>query len=368
LRAFISVVHRRGRTVRAAAAAALIALMVLDASGSRQSSIDEQTALFGRYLEALRRRLAIPGLSAVIVQDGRVVWERGLGLQDVENRLAATVDTPYPIASLTKTFTSVLLLQCVERRRLDLDEPIRRYTSAIPEPTATVRHVFTHVSAGVPGTTFRYDGDRFSVLTAVVDACWGEPFRLVLAREILDRLAMQDSVPGHDLENAEPSVAGLFDPRALARYQRTLSRIAQPYATDSKGRTAKAPFPPRGINAAAGLVSTVRDLALYDRALTEHVLLREETQEVAWAPARTTLGQPIPYGLGWFVQFIDGERVVWHFGLWGGAYSSLLVKVPSRRITLILVANSDGLSAAFPLAAGDVRVSPFAAAFLRIVR
>jgi CubicO group peptidase (beta-lactamase class C family) len=349
-------------------AAALIALMVQAASGSTQSSIDEQTVLFGRYLEALCRLLGIPGASAVIVKDERVVWEGGLGQQDVENHVAAAVDTPYPIASLTKTFTSVLLLRCVERGTLDLDEPIRRYTTAIPEPAATVRHVFTHLSAGVPGAEFHYDGDRYAALTAVVEACWGAPFRVVLAREILDRLGMQDSVPGHDLENAEPGVAGLFDPPALARYQRTLTRIAQPYATDSRGRTAKSSFPPRGINAAAGLVSTARDLAIYDRALTEHVLLRAETQELAWTPARTTLGQPVPYGLGWFVQSIDGERVVWHYGLWGGAFSSLLVKVPSRRITLILVANSDGLSAAFPLAAGDVRVSPFAAAFLRIVR
>jgi CubicO group peptidase (beta-lactamase class C family) len=124
------------RIARATVAAALIALMVQDAVGSTQSSIDERTALFGRYLEALRRQLGIPGLSAVIVQDGRVVWERGLGLQDVENRVAAAVETPYRIASLTKTFTSVLLLRCVERGTLDLDEPIQRYTTAIPEPTA----------------------------------------------------------------------------------------------------------------------------------------------------------------------------------------------------------------------------------------
>ena len=352
---------------RATVAAALVALLVQAASGSKQSSIDEQTALFERYAEGLRGQLDIPGLSAVIVQDGRVVWERGFGLQDVANRVVATADTPYPIASLTKTFASVLLLQCVERGTLDLDEPIRRYTMAIPETAATVRHVFTHVSAGAPGAAFRYDGDRYSALTAVVEACWGAPFRVVLAREILDRLGMQDSVPGHDLENAEPVVAGLFDPRTFDRYLRTLSRIALPYAADSKGRMAKSPFPPRAINAAAGLVSTARDLAIYDRGLTEHVLLRAETQELAWTPARTTLGQPIPYGLGWFVQSIDGERVVWHYGLWGRAFSSLLLKVPSRRITLILVANSDGLSAAFPLAAGDVRVSPFAAAFLRIV-
>src|SRR5262245_26730418 len=215
---------------------ALVVLALPGTAGSTQAGVDEQTALFGQYLEALRRQLGIPGLSAVIQKDGQVVWERGLGLQDVENHIAATTDTPYRIASLTKTFTSVLLLRCVERGTLDLDEPIRRYTTAIPEPAATVRHVFTHTSAGVPGTEFRYDGDRYATLTAVVEACWSAPFRLVLAREILDRLAMQDSVPGQDLDNPDQSVAALFDPPTLARYQRTLSRIAQPYRTDSRGR------------------------------------------------------------------------------------------------------------------------------------
>src|SRR6185436_18010929 len=80
----------------------------------------------------------------------------------------------------------------------------------------------------------------------------------------------------------------------------------------------------------------------------------------------TTAGERIPYGLGWFVQDIEGERVVWHYGLWGDSFSSLILKVPARGLTVVLIANSDGLSAKFPLAAGDVMVSPFAAAFLRI--
>ena len=178
---------------------------------------------------------------------------------------------------------------------------------------------------------------------------------------------MQDSVPGQDLEHPDPSTTVLFDATTLARYQQVLSRIAQPYRVDSRGRPTLAGFPPRGINAAAGLVSTARDLAKYDQALNDHLLLRLETQELAWTPSRTTLGQLTPYGLGWFVQTVDGERVVWHYGLWGGSYSSLMLKIPARRIALILLANSDGLSASFPMAAGDVRVSPFAAAFLRIV-
>ena len=71
-------------------------------------------------------------------------------------------------------------------------------------------------------------------------------------------------------------------------------------------------------------------------------------------------------GLGWFVQYFRGERVVWHFGYVPNAYSSLILKLPDRKLTFILLANSDGLSAPFQLQAGDVTRSVFAALFLRL--
>jgi hypothetical protein len=71
-------------------------------------------------------------------------------------------------------------------------------------------------------------------------------------------------------------------------------------------------------------------------------------------------------GLGWFVQYYHGERVVWHFGSIANAYSSLILKLPDRHVTFILLANSDGLSAPYNLQAGDVTRSLFANLFLRL--
>ena len=62
----------------------------------------------------------------------------------------------------------------------------------------------------------------------------------------------------------------------------------------------------------------------------------------------------LPVGLGWFVQPVEGQRVVWHFGVVPDAYSSLIVKIPDRDVTLILLANSDGLVAPYQLPLGDV--------------
>ena len=74
----------------------------------------------------------------------------------------------------------------------------------------------------------------------------------------------------------------------------------------------------------------------------------------------------MPTGLGWFVQKYNGQTIVWQFGQTTNAYSSLMLKIPAKRLTLILLANSDGLSSYFDLASGDVTKSLFAVLFLRL--
>lgn len=347
-------------------AIALAVVMWVPARAQPAAVDERRLALFARYLDALRIQAGIPGLSAAVVAGGRVLWEAGYGFADVEARVAAAPDTPYHIASLTKTFTSTLLTQCVEAGTLDLDARMATYASMVPDPLASVRHVLSMTSDAPAGSRFRYDGDRFVALTPVVDACTGRPYRVAVASRIVDRLAMTDSIPGQDLESPPVDVAVLFDPATLDRYRRVLGRLAKPYLR-SGGRTSLGDYPPRGINASAGIVSTVRDLARYDAALDSGILLHADTQQLAWAPFRLADGRTAPYGLGWFSQSSEAGRAIWHFGLWP-TYSSLLLKLPERDVTLILLANSDGLSARFPLADGDVTVSPFARAFIAAVR
>ena len=322
-------------------------------------------ALFDRYLEALRVRARIPGMSAAIVHQQRIIWEKGYGYQDVERRIAARPDTPYRIASLTKTFASTLLMRCVERRTLDLDTPIARYDTRIAEAGATVRHVLSHTSQAPPGAGFAYSGDRFLALTPVVDHCSSRPFRQALAQDILEPLAMRDSVPGQDLEHPTPAMTAMFDAPTLARYADVIARLAKPYTLDSRGRTIAADYPPRGISASAGLISTVRDLASYDAAIDRNFLVSQATQELAWTNFVSTSGAVQPHALGWFVQQYHGTRLVWHYGYWA-QFSALYLKVPERGLTLILLANSGELSSPFPLGAGDVTKSSFAHAFLRM--
>jgi len=349
------------------AAISVIVLVVCANPGAQLTGDREQRiALFTRYLEPLRIQAGIPGLSAAITANGRIIWEGGLGFADIEAKVAAAPHTPYPVASITKTFTSTLLLQCAEQGRLNLDAPIRTYTTAVPDANATVRQVLAMASDAAAGSTYRYDGDRFSALTPVVEACTGVSYRVALTRQILDRIGMSDSVAGHDLEAVTDAASAAFDQAMLTRYRAVLARIAKPYVVRD-GRPTLSEYPPKGINAAAGLVSTVRDLARYDAAIDAHVLTSSSTQLIAWTPFRLTSGRDGPYALGWFVQSTVAGRAVWHYGQWP-TFSSLMLKLPDRGVTLILLANSDGLSSLFPLAGGDVAASPFARAFIQAAR
>ena len=70
--------------------------------------------------------------------------------------------------------------------------------------------------------------------------------------------------------------------------------------------------------------------------------------------------------MGWFVQTYNGEKVVWQFGMAENASSSLMIMLPARGLTLILMANSDGLVKLYSPANGDVTLSPFARLFLNL--
>lgn len=360
----------RPRTAAAAVLSVVAAITAMRAAV--HAGQDQRLALLAvppieHYLEALRQQAGIPGLSAAVVQDGDIVWERGFGFQNVELRIRATPDTPYYVGGLSQSLAAVLLLQCVEQRRFGLDDPVRRHGLELPEENATLRHVLSHSSAETPGATYRFAPERFAELSKVMEWCAPQPYRKSVAHRILERLAMRDSVPGSDLKNPEVVPEGLFSPDALERYAQVLDRVAVPYRVEGRSRAVRVELPaPEGINGATGLISTVRDLAEFDRALESALLLLEETRTEAWSPRAASDGTTMPTGLGWFVQEYRGEPVVWQYGHIPNAYSSMVLKLPNRHVTVILLANSDGLAVPFNLSEGDVTRSLFATLLLRL--
>jgi CubicO group peptidase (beta-lactamase class C family) len=323
---------------------------------------------FEHELTTLQDLLKIPGMSVAIVKDQQLLWSKGLGFADYDTKTPVSKDTPYRIASLTKTFASTLVMQLVEEGKVNLDDPMSKYSRDFKDDGVKVRHVLTHTSEGTPGERYSYNGDRYASLGAVIEKASGKSFRTALAENILDKLDMTSSVPGQDVLGETSGIGNAFSLEKLKRYETVLLKLAKPYSLYGD-QIVLSTYPPKRITAAAGLISTVTDLAKYDVALDHHILLKKKTQEEVWTPTVSTEGGILPYGLGWFVQNYRGLKLVWHYGYWP-TFSALILKVPERNVTLILLANSDGLSAPFSypfgLGAGDVTWSAFACAFMRL--
>jgi len=332
---------------------------------------------FSEKIDQLREQYHIPGMSICVIEKHKVKFSRGLGYSDLEEKIPATENTPYHIASLTKPFTAVLIMRFIEAGKLELDsnmadllkdaefkvndmnvkgyenlcqtlKPLINYKG--DTHVLTVKHHVTHTAHGVPGEKYRYSGYLFGLLTEVLESVSGKKFDKLLAEEITTPLEMYNTVPGLDSTHTN----------------RILNNRAKPYKIDNSSAFSISRYPGR-IRASAGMVSTVLDLAKFDIAIDENRLISESSKQLMFTPNHNNKGERLPYAIGWFVQEYKGIQLIWHYGWQPDSYSSLILKVPKKEMTFILLANSDGASASFNLGEGNVLNSPFARAFLELL-
>ncbi len=328
---------------------------------------DNVLTQFEGELEALRQQLNIPGLSAAIVRDQELVWAKGFGYADLENQVAAMPDTPYRLASVTKPIAATLLMQLVEEGKLSLDDPVSKYGVELESGgVIQVWHLLTHTSEGIPGTRHNYDGNRYSYLGAVMEGATGKPFGELLSERILEPLDMANSAPSYP----DCAVQGIVASPDASERERNQARVnmelARPYQLDASYDVVEGLYP-AGFSPAAGLISTVADLAKFDIALDRGTLLGDEAKAQMFEPAVSTYEDrsDLMYGLGWYVQQYQDTRLLWHTGRWAPSVSSLYLKAPDQQITFIVLANTANLTTPFPLGNGDVLYSTLAHTFYK---
>jgi CubicO group peptidase (beta-lactamase class C family) len=262
---------------------------------------------FAADLEGLRAFLGIPGLQAAVVRDGSLEWSREFG--------TANRDAALPIGNLTETFTAIAALRLEGRGQLRLDAPVTDLDPSFTGPrTVLVRHLLSHTSEEAPGTTFQRESGEFGRLTRILENASGKKFADLLEEEVF-------------------RPANLLSTRAAA-----------------------------GLSAATGLISRAIDLARLEAALNGDRLLAPEPLRRMTSPTFTPNGF-LPYGLGWFVTWSAGERMVWAYGESPEA-SALFFRLPDRGLALILIAEGPGLSAPFRLSYGNPLRSSFVLSFL----
>jgi len=114
--------------------------------------VSDGLAAIESNVEARRNDLGIPGMSLAIVEDGKVIYSKGLGFKDFENKIRATEDTQFAIGSSTKAFTALSVLMTQDDGKLSLEAsprtvlPYFKMADAETDRNMTIRDLLTHSS------------------------------------------------------------------------------------------------------------------------------------------------------------------------------------------------------------------------------
>ncbi|GAA0871619.1 serine hydrolase domain-containing protein [Gangjinia marincola] len=342
---------------------------------SAQNKSIEAYAGFIEKIDSLHIEHQIPGLSVGVMRNDSILISTGVGWANVEAKKDMTAQTPVRIASLTKPIFSTLFMRLEEEGNVDLNWKIKNYVpnylercerilayfeKQMPEyafllkdyepnrDDILLKHHLSHTAEASPGTNYKYNGLLYGMLSAVMKTATGVNF---------DR--MVDSLIIQKLELKHAASSQLDDTKT-----ELLNTIALPYHFSEDDSFVRSPFPDKDLNAGAGLVFSVEDLLLFDKALTHNTIISNKAKEKMFEPFLLNDGRRSPYGYGWFIDNYKNNKVIWHYGWQPKAYSSLYVKIPEKNLTLVMLTNSEGLSSSFNLSNGNLLQSVFAQAFL----
>lgn len=300
---------------------------------------------------------SVPGMSLAIVRNGSVVYSQGFG---VENRRGepANSQTSFALASVSKTFVSVLVLQLVEHGQIDLDRSVSGY---LPEfqsrnkaasDQITVRHLLNQTSGlsgfvgnlgqhdssrspeslqisverlsryalvSRPGERFEYSNSNFDVLGALLENIYEMPFEDIVRRQIFEPLGMADSFV----------VAPYTEEHNQADRYRYWAWWPRLYSAPMGRR----------LVASGGAFSSTEDMTVY---LTD--LLSPEPTLISASSVRLLFSLPDAnalegYGLGWFVEGTDFGALAIHDGSIAGA-TSLVGFLPEEGFGFVILSNA----------------------------
>ncbi|MBN1580252.1 MAG: serine hydrolase [Anaerolineae bacterium] len=282
------------------------------------------------------------GGALLIAQDGDILFSKGYGLADRAKGIPITPDTIFPLASITKQFTAMAIMQLQEAGKLNVQDTIDAYLPDLPYgDVVTIHHLLTHSSglpntagssiptelAFEPGSKASYSNAGYLLLGQIIERASGQPYPDYIQAHIFDPLGMHNSG---------------FDPaRIVGR-----DNVATGYARGVDGAQ-EVPYPPGEIpGAAGGLYSTANDLYLWDRALYTEKLVSRETLEQILTPTYPVEGRDgYRFGYGWFIDTESGHKSVTHGGTFPGAVGQIVRYVeddPFRpHAAIILLSNAD---------------------------
>ena len=270
----------------------------------------------------------------LVSQKGKIQYLKANGYRDVEKKIPLKTDDQFEIMSNSKQITAVLVLQAAEQGKLNLKTPVKKYLPSLTQSwadTVTVHHLLNHThgitdtdkpAAFKAGSQFKYGNLSYMLLGEILKNTTGKDFT-ELAQSLFKKLKMDKSFI-YNVKNNQSLVPG--------------------YRSDNNQfEKVKESFLNQEIAPAAGVISTVQDLAKWDEALFKGKLLSPEFQKLMLTPSTTAQHNVFgkeSMGFGYNVRFIK-EAGLHYYGVTGlgDGFTCLNVYFPSTDTSLIILEN-----------------------------
>ena len=328
----------------------LISLFIIGCSNQETNEATPKEQ-FSKELFQLKDYFQIPGMAVIVKKGNQTLYEDYLGLADVEKEIPMDSVTTIPMASLTKIFAATMAMKLVDEGKISLEDPVGNYVEGNRVPDSVkIKHIISHTSPGDLGQNFYYNNSRFMLLGNIIEKVSGKSFKSNIQEEIITPLGLTKTYLLEDSTQVANEGWKIASPYFLGGEMK--DGYQEKIVTDG--------FIDYGYSAAAGISSTVQDLATLILGLENEEFLSAESRNKMFVPFEPGL----PYGYGTFSQTFMGEQLVWGYGQYD-CYSSLLLKVPAKDLTLVIAANNNLMSDPARLIAGDVTYSLFAMSFLK---
>jgi CubicO group peptidase (beta-lactamase class C family) len=311
----------------------------------------------------------VPGLAIAVVQDGKVIYAKGYGYRDLENKLPVTTGTVFPIGSITKSFTALTFAILKDEGKADWDRPVRDYLpefqmeDPVASEQATPRDLFSH-RTGLPRHDLAWYSSDFSREDLLGHLRYLKPnksFRSAYQYNNLTVMTMgylEGKITGLGWEGSIRQK--VFAPLGMTHSSLSVEEIeksedhALPYEL-KKDVVTKVPFHNiDAIGPAGSINSTVDDMTHYltlqlgdgkygDKQIVSESNLREmHSPQTAMPEGPPRFNLPglghLSYGLGWVVTSYRGHNLVWHNGGLDGFYA-LLSMLPDDHLGVVVLTN-----------------------------
>jgi CubicO group peptidase (beta-lactamase class C family) len=315
----------------------------------------------------------VPGVALALINDGRIVLEKGYGYRDLETQAPVTAATLFNIGSISKSFTALGIAQLVDQQQVDLDIPVIKYIPdlRLSDPKAaqavTLQHLLSHTS-GLPSDE-QWPPQVPPTRGGIVDEFASTPITsqpgtrfqycsrcIVLAAYVLERITGQSWEAYTRAQIFEPlrMTTASFGPLGLEQ----APDRAQPYRHDAVLGEVPVPWGRlqylEPLGPAGGIDASVVDMARYAlfqlddgmlsgrRVVSAQMMAELHRPETAvgedWTPAARA--ENLHYALGWFTADVHGEHLIFHNGANPG-FRAAIALVPSSKTGVVILTNGE---------------------------